>query len=85
MAMDDAERFHPPNLDAWHAWLEEHHARGHGVWLVSWRRGAGRAPLEYEDLVLEALCYGWIDSQAKTLDDERSMMWFARARPRAPG
>lgn len=82
-AMDDAERFHPASLEDWRAWLAEHHARGHGVWLVFWRRSSGGPVMEYEDSVLEALCFGWIDSTRKVLDDNRVMMWFAPRRPQS--
>lgn len=82
-AMDDAERFHPDTLQHWREWLVAHHARGRGVWLVFWRRESGRPVIEYEDSVLEALCFGWIDSTRKVLDDERVMMWFAPRRPQS--
>jgi uncharacterized protein YdeI (YjbR/CyaY-like superfamily) len=52
------------------------------VWLVTSKRSTGRPRLEYEDAIQEALCFGWVDSQAKTLDDDRSMIWFAPRRPR---
>lgn len=81
--MDDAERFQPGMLEDWRAWLAEHHARGHGVWLVFWRRDTGRPVIEYEDSVLEALCFGWIDSTRKVIDDERVRMWFAPRRPQS--
>lgn len=79
-AMDDAERLHPNSLDEWRTWLSAHHDRGHGVWLVFWRRGSDRPVIEYEDSVLEALCFGWIDSTRKVLDDDRVMMWVAPRR-----
>lgn len=81
--MDDAERIHPASQHEWREWLEQHHGRGRGVWVVFWRRGSGRAVLEYEDSVLEALCFGWIDSTRKVLDDDRVMMWFAPRRPKS--
>ncbi|MFI5428698.1 YdeI family protein [Aeromicrobium sp. UC242_57] len=81
--MDDAERFHPQTQDEWRAWLDRHHDRGHGVWLVFWRRASGGPVIEYEDSVLEALCFGWIDSTRKVLDDDRVMMWFAPRRPQS--
>lgn len=80
---DDAERFHPASLGEWRQWLAQHHGRGSGVWLVSWRRESGRPVIEYEDSVLEALCFGWIDSTRKVLDDDRVMMWFAPRRPQS--
>ena len=82
-AMDDAERFHPRSAGEWRAWLVEHHGRGHGVWVVFWRRDTGRPVVEYEESVLEALCFGWIDSTRKVVDDDRVMMWFAPRRPQS--
>lgn len=79
----DEERIHPATSADFGSWLAEHHARGKGVWVVSWRRAAGREPVPYEELVLEALCWGWIDSQSATLDEERSMIWFAPRSPRS--
>lgn len=80
---DEAERFHPVSQDEWRQWLARHHDRGRGVWLVFWRRDSGRPVIEYEDSVLEALCFGWIDSTRKVLDDDRVMMWFAPRRPQS--
>lgn len=56
---------------AWRAWLTEHHATSPGVWVVTWKKGHP-AHVPYEDLVLEALCFGWVDSQAKGVDAERT-------------
>ena len=65
--------YHPPDRAAWRTWLTEYHATARGVWVVSWRRGSGREPIPYEQLVEEALCFGWIDSTVNLLDDERGM------------
>lgn len=81
MAREDAERFHPDTVEQWARWLAEHHDRGEGVWLVLWRRDSGRPVLPYEEVIREALCWGWIDGQAKTLDDQRSLLWFTRRKP----
>lgn len=80
MSMADAERFHAGTVAQWGAWLAEHHQRDEGVWLVQWRRGHG-PQLPYDEVMLEALRFGWIDGQAKTLDEQRSMLWFRRRRP----
>jgi len=82
MAMADAERYQPSTLADWHDWLAAHHARPEGVWVIQWRSVSGRAPLPYEEMVREALCWGWIDGQVKTLDDARALQWWA---PRKPG
>lgn len=65
--------YHPPDLAAWRAWLAAHHATARGVWVASWRKASGRAPVPYVDLVEEALCFGWIDSTVNTLDDDRGL------------
>lgn len=79
--LDDRPRFHPETREEWRSWLAEHHATEPGVWLVSWRRATGRPSLPYEDVIEEALCFGWVDSTARTLDEERSMLLMAPRRP----
>ena len=79
--MDEAERLEPVSLEAWSQWLAGHHDEARGVWLISRRRAADRV-FSYEEGVLEALRYGWVDSTQKPVDESRSMMWFA---PRRPG
>jgi uncharacterized protein YdeI (YjbR/CyaY-like superfamily) len=77
VAPSDGERVHPETVEQWRGWLQANADRGRGVWLVQWKKATGRPALAYEQQVEEALCVGWIDSTAGTLDDERSMMWFA--------
>jgi uncharacterized protein YdeI (YjbR/CyaY-like superfamily) len=79
--MDDAERVEPSSAAEWGAWLAEHHASARGVWLVSARHATDRA-FGYEESVLEALRFGWVDSTQRGVDEHRSMTWFA---PRRPG
>ena len=77
--MDDAERLRPGTVEEWSAWLREHHGRHQGVWLVSRRTHAQRA-FSYEESVLEALRFGWVDSTVKPVDADHTMMWFAPRR-----
>jgi uncharacterized protein YdeI (YjbR/CyaY-like superfamily) len=79
---DEAERVHPATRSAWRAWLTSHHESSTGVWFVSWRKHAGKSGPGYEDAVEEALCFGWIDSVARKLDEDRTMLWFS---PRKAG
>lgn len=64
----------------WRAWLAENHKRDQGVWLVTFKKASKRWSVGYDASVEEALCYGWIDSRSNSLDDERSMLWFAPRR-----
>lgn len=81
VAHRDRERFHAESRDEWQRWLAHNHDTSDGVWLVSWKKSTGKPQVTYEECVEAALAYGWIDSTAGTLDDERSMLWFARRRP----
>ena len=60
--------------DQWRDWLDEHHASESEVWLVFYKRHTGVASIDYKDALDEALCFGWVDSLVKRLDDRR----FAR-------
>ncbi|WP_420454899.1 YdeI/OmpD-associated family protein [Rubrivirga sp.] len=73
---------HPLSRAAWRAWLEEHHDRAEGVWLVRYKTATGRPTLSTDDVVEEAIAVGWIDSVPKKLDAERSLLWVS---PRRPG
>ena len=67
----------PESLAEWRAWLAENHDRGAGVWLVMRRASAGGPRIGYEESVEQALCFGWVDSKGRSLDAERTMLWFA--------
>jgi len=73
---------HPPTLADWRDWLATNHTRAEGVWLITWKKSAGKPTISYEESVEEALCFGWVDSKGNKLDDERTMLWFA---PRKAG
>jgi len=68
------ETFHPQSVLAWRIWLEEHHARTQGIWLVSYKQASGKPRVGYDEAVEVALCCGWIDSKPRRLDAERSML-----------
>ena len=64
------------------AWLHLHHTTSRGVWLVTTKKGAGGV-VSWTDVVEEALCVGWIDSQPRKLDAERSMRLLTPRRPQS--
>lgn len=69
----------------WRDWLEAHHEGSNGVWLVLAKRGTTQpTSLDYAHALDEALCYGWIDSQARRRDDATHMQRFSRRRSRSP-
>jgi uncharacterized protein YdeI (YjbR/CyaY-like superfamily) len=59
------------NRQQWRTWLRKHHASSPGVWLAFYKGHTGVKSIPYEDSVREGLCFGWIDSLIKRLDDDR--------------
>ena len=57
----------------WRSWLDAHHDDTRGVWLCSWRNSTGRPRCPYPEVVEEAICFGWIDSTATVLDEDRGL------------
>ena len=80
--MDKGERVQIESRRVWRVWLEENHERQDGIWLVSFKKHCGDKYVSYDDIVEEALCFGWIDSVTRKLDEDRSMLWLS---PRKPG
>ena len=69
--------------EEWRAWLEAHHAVSPGIWLIFHKRHTGRETVSYEAAVCQALCFGWIDSLVKRLDDDRYIRKFTPRKPRS--
>lgn len=67
--------------DDWRQWLATHHASSPGIWLVRHKQHSGVDTMPYEDVIRQALCYGWVDSLVKRLDDNR---YAIKVTPRKP-
>jgi uncharacterized protein YdeI (YjbR/CyaY-like superfamily) len=67
--------------EAWRKWLAAHHDSESEVWLVFHKRHTGRGSIAYEDAVDEALCFGWVDSLIKRLDEDRYARKFTPRKP----
>jgi uncharacterized protein YdeI (YjbR/CyaY-like superfamily) len=80
----------PPTLtvadaDAWHAWLDAHHADSSGVWLVLAKKGTvDPTSLTYDQALEEVLCHGWIDGQRRSGDASTFVQRFTPRRARSP-
>ena len=81
--MPEGEIVEARDRAAWRRWLRRHHDRGSGAWLAIAKKGGSVPAPGYEDAVLEALCFGWIDSTTRRLDDDRSLIWMAPRQPRS--
>jgi uncharacterized protein YdeI (YjbR/CyaY-like superfamily) len=82
MSAADYPRVAASTAAEWRRWLRDHHDSEPGAWLVSYRRITGKPAVAYDDAVREALCYGWIDSVVKPLDEERTIALYT---PRKAG
>lgn len=62
---------------SWRAWLAKNHNKKTEIWLIYYRKDSDKPRISYNDAVEEALCYGWIDSTVKSLDQERFAQRFS--------
>lgn len=67
--------------EAWRRWLAKHHASSPGIWLLRHKQHTAITTMSYEELVREALCFGWIDSLVKRVDENR---YAIKVTPRQP-
>lgn len=78
--LDEGERVFAPDAATWRSWLESQHQVSRGAWLVRPRPGSGLELVAYEDAILHALCFGWIDGPVRTFDEKTGGLWFAPRR-----
>lgn len=71
-----AEMLHFTNRDDWGTWLKENHEIEKEIWLIYYKKHTGKPNISYDDAVEEALCFGWIDSIIKRIDDEKFIRKF---------
>jgi uncharacterized protein YdeI (YjbR/CyaY-like superfamily) len=77
------EQVYAADRAAWRRWLAANHASSPGIWLVFDKKSSRPDRLAYVDAVEEALCFGWIDSTARTLDDTRYVQLMAPRKPKS--
>jgi uncharacterized protein YdeI (YjbR/CyaY-like superfamily) len=65
----------------WRDWLQQHHRTAAEVWLIFEKQHTGKPCVEYEDSIEEALCFGWVDSLVRRLDDDRFARKFTPRKP----
>ncbi|MDQ1584381.1 MAG: hypothetical protein QOF36_2435 [Microbacteriaceae bacterium] len=79
----DREIMHFADAADWAAWLEEHHADSPGVRVAIAKKGSAKPGPSYAEALDAALCYGWIDGQARRLDDDYYLQLFTPRRSRS--
>jgi len=81
--MDISQTLHVANRKDWRNWLKKNYKSEKDIWLVYYKKATGKPRIEYNDAVEEALCFGWIDSIAKKLDEERTAQRFSPRKPKS--
>lgn len=77
----DAHEFYVRTRADWRQWLLDNHAIETSVWLV-FDKGKDRT-LNYDEIVEEALCFGWVDSVGGSVDDKRTKLYISRRKPKS--
>ena len=83
MASPEYKTTHPKNRKQWREWLEKNHQTSPGVWFTYYKKETGKPRVSYAEAVEEALCFGWIDSLPRKLDEERTMLKFTPRKPKS--
>lgn len=78
--MEEIETKYFTDRQVWRNWLEANFETKDEVWLEYPKKETGKKRILYNDAVEEALCYGWIDSTVKSLDNHTTIQRFSRRR-----
>jgi len=81
--MTEKQTFYVNSKEEWRQWLEENHHIEQSVWLICNTRKSNLPNVYWTELVDEALCFGWIDSTRKTVDEGSFMQLFSRRKPKS--
>jgi len=74
--LKEKEHLYFKNANEWRAWLHDNHDSSTGVYLIFYKVSSEAESMRWEEAVNVAICYGWIDSTVKKIDDERRRQMF---------
>jgi uncharacterized protein YdeI (YjbR/CyaY-like superfamily) len=78
--MEIGKKLYVAGREEWRSWLEKNHDKEQEIWLVYYHKGSGRPRIPYNDAVEESLCFGWIDSTVKKVDEDSFAQRFTPRR-----
>ena len=82
--LDEAKLLYVTNRREWRDWLKSHYKSEKEIWLVYYKKHTGKPRILYNDAVEEALCFGWIDSTVRRIDEDRFAQRFSLRNPKTP-
>ena len=71
------------NSKDWRTWLKANYKKEKEIWLIYYKKDSGKPRIPYNDAVEEALCFGWIDSTTKRIDDKKFAQKFSPRNPKS--
>jgi uncharacterized protein YdeI (YjbR/CyaY-like superfamily) len=83
MKIDKDKLLYVIDRKEWRAWLKKHYKSEKEIWLIFYRKHTGKPRILYNDAVEEALCFGWIDSTVRRVDEERFAQRFSLRKPKS--
>lgn len=83
MENKETDAFYPTSPQEWRQWLQENHDKKKSVWLIYYKMKAGKPTLSWSEAVDQALCFGWIDSKAVSIDDISFKQFFCPRKPKS--
>ena len=81
--MDKIKTLYITDRKDWRKWLEKNFDKEREIWLIYTKKSSGKPRIVYNDAVEEALCFGWIDSTIKSLDEENAIQRFSPRNPKS--
>lgn len=79
----ELETYTPTSQEDWRKWLEENHQSKQSIWLIYYTKKSDNPSLTWREAVDEALCFGWIDSTQKKIDEFSFMQFFSKRKPKS--
>jgi uncharacterized protein YdeI (YjbR/CyaY-like superfamily) len=77
------ESIYASDRASWRGWLQQNHRLSSGIWLIYYKVKSSKPSVLYAEAVKEALCFGWIDSKVKSIDEERYQQIFTPRKPKS--
>ena len=81
--MDIGETLYVTEREGWREWLHDNHEDKREVWLICYKKGSGQPSVPYDDVVEEAICFGWVDGMIKSVDERKFARRFTPRRKKS--
>lgn len=81
--LKEIETYYPQSREEWRQWLEESHQYKQSIWLVYYAKKSNIPSISWREAVDEVLCFGWIDSTTKKVDESSFIQYFSKRKPKS--